>query len=178
MQIFLLLRIACPPCAFSLAGVYYSRGIGAMRVYFDTCCLHRPYDDLRDNSARMECEAILSIIDNCEKEGWSYFSSDVLLDEILVTPDKAKREKVLLLYHSAAEHIVFTEAIFLRAKELERFRIKSFDALHLSSAEAANADVLLTTDRRFVNAAKRTNTSVPVRNPLVWLTEVLYDRES
>jgi len=149
-----------------------------VRIYFDNCCLNRPYDDLTSNTVRMECEAILSIIDNCGASDWSYFSSDVLLDEILETADTDKREKVMLLYQAAAEHIGFTETIFTRAKELEKFNIKSFDALHLASAEAAKADVLLTTDHRFINAAKRAGTHIPVRNPLVWLAEVLYDRES
>jgi len=149
-----------------------------MRIYFDNCCLNRPYDDLKNNTVRMECEAILSIIDVCGTGDWSYFSSDVLLDEILETADNDKREKVMLLYNSATEHIKFTEKVFSRAKELERFGIKSFDALHLAGAEAANADVLLTTDRRFINAAKRADSRIPVKNPLVWLAEVLYDRES
>ena len=149
-----------------------------MRIYFDNCCLNRPYDDLKDNTVRMECEAILSIIDNCETEGWAYFSSDILLDEILETSDNSKREKVLMLYSSASEHIGFSETIFFRAKELEQFNIKSYDALHLASAESANADVVLTTDRRFITAAKRTKSNIPVKNPLIWLAEVLYDRES
>ena len=149
-----------------------------MRVYFDTCSLNRPFDDLNTNAMRMECEAIISIIDFCGAENWSYFSSDVLLDEILETPDMDKREKVLMLYRCASEHIDFTESIYSRAKELEQFNIKSYDALHLASAEAANADVLLTTDRKFINAAERADSSIPVKNPMVWLTEVLYDSES
>jgi len=131
-----------------------------MRIYFDNCCLNRPYDDLTDNTVRMECEAILSIIDKCGANDWSYFSSDILLDEILGADNNDRREKVMLLCHAATKHIGFTEAIFSRAKELERFNIKSFDALHVASAEAAKADV-----------------KIPVRNPLVWLVEVLYDRE-
>ncbi|MDR2546306.1 MAG: PIN domain-containing protein [Lachnospiraceae bacterium] len=149
-----------------------------MRIYFDNCCLNRPYDDLTNNTVRMECEAILSIIDTCRTSNWSYFSSDILLDEILVTTDNDKREKVMLLYNAAMEHISFTEAILRRAKELENFNVKSFDALHAASAEAAKADVLLTTDCNFINAAKRAKTHVPVKNPLVWLVEVLYDWES
>jgi len=148
-----------------------------VRIYFDNCCLNRPFDDLAGNSVRMECEAILSIIDICKAGDWSYFSSDVLLDEILEMTDNDRCEKVMLLYHAAMEHIGFTEAIFSRAKELEEFNIKSFDALHVASAEAAHADVLLTTDRRLINAAKRANTYIPVQNPLVWLVEVFYDRE-
>ena len=69
-----------------------------MRIYFDNCCLNRPYDDLTNNAVRMECEAILSIIDNCGTSNWSYFSSDVLLDEILEISDNDRREKVMLLY--------------------------------------------------------------------------------
>ena len=129
-----------------------------MRIYFDSCCLNRPYDDLTNNTVRMECEAILSIIDNCGAGDWSYFSSDVLFDELLEIADSNRREKVMLLYYAAVEHIGFTESIFSRAKELELFNIKSFDALHVASAESAKADVLLTTDRKLINAAKRVGT--------------------
>ena len=149
-----------------------------MRIYFDNCCLNRPFDDLTDNTVRMECEAILSIIDNCRNDDWLYFSSDVLLDEILETTDNGRREKVLLLYHSASEHIGFTEAIFSRAKEFERYNIKSYDALHVASAEAAQADVFLTTDHRLINSAKKAGICIPVQNPLIWLVEVFYDRKS
>jgi len=85
---------------------------------------------------------------------------------------------VFLLYRAATEHISFTEFICSRAKELEQLGIMSFDALHVASAEAAKADVLLTTDIRLINAAKRVGAYIPVKNPLVWLAEVLYDRES
>lgn len=146
-----------------------------MRIYFDNCCLNRPYDDLKDKAVRMECEAILSIIDYCGSGEWSYFSSDVLLDEILAMVDYEKQEKVLLLYHSAGEHIAFTEGIYMRAKELEKQNIKSYDALHIASAETAMADVFLTTDRKLINAAQRINLGIPIMNPLLWLTEVLYD---
>ena len=90
-----------------------------MRIYFDNCCLNRPYDELSNNTVRMECEAILSIIDNCGENDWSYISSDVLLDEILEIADNDKRENVMLLYHAAAEHIGFTEDIYMRARELD-----------------------------------------------------------
>lgn len=149
-----------------------------MKIYFDNCCLNRPYDDLSDNTARMECEAVLSIIDICDTGRWSFFSSDVLLDEILSMTNMDKREKVLLLYNSTAEHIDLTDEIVSRAKFLEGFNIKSYDALHLASAEAGGADVFLTTDRRLISVALRSDIGMTVKNPLVWLSEVLYDRES
>ena len=126
----------------------------------------------------MESEAVLSIIDICDAGLWSFYSSDVLLDEILSTTNIYKREKVMLVYHSAAMHIVLTDEIVSRAKELERFNIKSYDALHLASAEAGNADVFLTTDDRLIKATQRADVEVAVKNPLLWLTEALYDRKS
>ncbi len=148
-----------------------------MTIYLDNCCLNRPFDDLRDNAVRMEAEAVLSIVDCCESGEWSFVSSDALLDEILEMPNADRREKVLLLYRSAVSHVDLTGAVISRAKELELFGIKSYDALHLASAEAGGADVLLTTDRGFINAAKRSDSNVPVQNPLVWLAEALYDPE-
>jgi predicted nucleic acid-binding protein len=125
----------------------------------------------------MECEAILSIIDVCDTGHWMFFSSDILYDEILAMTDMDKREKVLLLYASAGSHIDLTEEIAARANELSRLGIKSYDALHIASAESAGADVFLTTDRRLINAARRLNVTMLVQNPLIWITEVLYDRE-
>jgi predicted nucleic acid-binding protein len=148
-----------------------------MRIYFDNCCLNRPFDDLRSNAVRMESEAALAILDNCESGEWELFRSDVLLDEILEMPNPDRREKVLTLYHAAKSHIDLTDVIVLRAKALERWGIKSYDALHLASAEAGGVDVLLTTDKRFISTAKRSDTDVPVQNPFVWLAEVLYDTE-
>lgn len=148
----------------------------AYKIYLDNCCLNRPYDDLRDDAVRLESEAVLAIIDRCETGNWSFFGSDVLLDEISQTTNFRRKQKIRLLYQSASQNIDLTEEILARAQELERFGIKSYDALHLASAELGNADVFLTTDRRLINAANRAHVRVNVKNPIIWLTEVLYER--
>ena len=163
---------------FFVCDIIWCRKVKPMWIYFDNCCLNRPFDELKTNIEHMECEAILTILDMCDTiKNWNYLSSDVLLDEILETPDIIKREKLLLLLYSSFKHVNFTQAIYSRAKELEMFNIKSYDALHLASAEASKADVLLTTDRRFLNSSAKANSFIPVKNPLKWLTEVLYDRK-
>lgn len=146
-----------------------------MKIYLDCCCFNRPFDDLGDDIVRMEAEAIISIIDRCENNVWELWSSDILLDEIDNTPDLARKQKVLLLFRVAKKHIDLSPGIILRAGELERSGIKPYDALHLASAEAGHVDVFLTTDRKLINAAKRTDITVNVVNPLIWLTEVLYN---
>ena len=60
-----------------------------------------------------------------------------------------------------------------RARELESAGYGLYDALHLAAAESAGAEVLLSTDDRFVNRAARRfgNPRIPVRNPVSWIKE-------
>lgn len=146
-----------------------------MKIYLDSCCLNRPFDDLRADVVRMEAEAVVSIIDRCEDGEWKFYSSDVLLDELERNPHLDRKQKAFILYRSAKGHIDITADIVARAKQLEKAKIGPYDALHLASAEAGTIDVFLTTDRKLINAAKRADVKVKVMNPLIWLTEVLYD---
>ncbi len=146
-----------------------------IRIYLDSCCLNRPFDDQSSDKVRMESEAVLTIINRCEQSKWEYCKSDVLYDEINRTDDVFKMEKVLSLYDSATVYIELNEQIIARAKELIKASIKPFDSLHIASAEFGKADVFLTTDKKLINATKRTTLSVRVTNPVAWLIEVLYD---
>ena len=145
------------------------------KIYLDNCCFNRPFDDLTDDKVRLECEAILTIIDRCESGLWDVFSGDILDDEIDRMANTIKKQKVLKLYSSASVNIELNDEIISRAKEFQIENIKPFDALHLASAEYAGADILLTTDKKFVNRASQSNTKVKVKNPVIWLTEVLLD---
>jgi predicted nucleic acid-binding protein len=150
--------------------------IKKLRLYLDNCCLNRPFDDLSYDIVRMESEAVLTIIDRCENGLWSFISSDVLFDEISRLTDNIRKQKILLLYQSASINIELTEEIITRAKELERFGIKPYDALHTATAEYGDVDVFLTTDNRLNNALNRAEVRIKVKNPLVWLMEVLHER--
>lgn len=146
-----------------------------MRIYLDSCCFNRPYDDLRDDRVRMEAEAVISIIAKCESGEWELCGSDILIDEIDNVMNFVKKQKILLLYRAASIHIDIADGIVRRAKEIERSGAKPYDALHLASAEAGGADIFLTTDRKLLNAAKRAGTGLKANNPLIWLSEALYD---
>jgi predicted nucleic acid-binding protein len=122
----------------------------------------------------MESEAVLSIIDACETmEGWSFYSSDVLDDEIDQNTDLFRKLEVLNLYKLASAHIDTSEAIIERARYFERQNIKPYDALHLASAEYVDADIFLTTDKNFIKRAKQLDVKPSVVNPLEWSLEVL-----
>lgn len=80
-----------------------------------------------------------------------------------------------MVYGLCSEEIKITALILKRSEEIRHsFNIKYKDSLHLACAEAANADVLLTTDRKFMNNCSRIKTYTRVSGPNQWLLEVLY----
>jgi predicted nucleic acid-binding protein len=66
-----------------------------------------------------------------------------------------------------------TPAAQERARQFIQVDFKAFDALHVATAEAANVDVFLTTDDKFLKYAERISIHIPVMNPVNWLMEVL-----
>lgn len=66
------------------------------------------------------------------------------------------------------------EVIKERAKEIRgQSKIKTFDSLHIASAEAGEVDVMLTTDDKLEKMADRLDLKVKVMNPLKFAWEVI-----
>ena len=117
----------------------------------------------------------MAILKTCEDGIWDVFRSDVLEDEIERIPNAFNKIKVSMLYSSTSINVEINDVIVRRAKEFQRTaNIKPFDALHLASAEQGGADILLTTDKKFLNNAVKANSEVKVSNPAIWITEVMY----
>ena len=147
-----------------------------MKVYLDSCCFNRPFDDIAQDKIRFECEAVLAILKSCDEGLLDVFRSDVLDDEIDRITNSFKKLKVLMLYSSALMHIEINDSIISRAKEFQqKSNINPFDALHLASAEHGGADVLLTTDKKFLSRATESDSKIKVANPAIWLMEVMFD---
>lgn len=144
-----------------------------MKIYLDNCCLNRPFDDQSFPRIRLESEAVKAILSLCDETEWTLLSSDVLAHEIKQIAHPGKREYLQLIISSAQLHIKLQPIFRERAKFFEQNGIKAFDALHLACAEA-HADVLLTTDDKFIKrAVALTDVDVVVSNPLSWVEEVL-----
>jgi len=146
-----------------------------LKVYLDTCCLNRPFDDQMQDRIRLEAEAVLAVLSRIENGEWTWVGSEVLLDEIEQTPDALKwsRTKLLSRYIHQMIGIGYREGERARALQQEGFQV--FDALHLACAESAQADVFLTTDDRLLKLTKRKSKQLHVRvkNPLTWVEEML-----
>ena len=143
------------------------------KIYLDTCCLNRPFDDQTQTRIRLETEAILVIFSQIETGEWDWVGSDVLQDEVEQIPDTQKLSRVSLLLDFIEENIEIGEKEIGRAKLLEKKGFHLFDALHIASAESAKADIFLSTDDQLIKLAKHLSKELKVRveNPLVWVTE-------
>lgn len=148
--------------------------IHAMKIYLDVCCLCRPMDDQSHAEVHLESEAVITILNRCQKAEWELAGSEILDMEISRIPDAYKRNIVLLLLRLAKTKILTDENVEKRAMELQSQGFKLFDALHLACAEKANVDVFLTTDEKLFKKAGRSDIiKVKVENPVAWLMEAM-----
>jgi predicted nucleic acid-binding protein len=145
------------------------------KIYFDTCCINRPFDDQTQVRIRLEAEAVLGILSRVESGEWEWIGSEVLMDEIEQMPDMQRLSRVKLLSSFAQEIVEINEKEVERAKELQKEGFQVFDALHIACAESAKADVFLSTDDRLLKQAQRVSKSlhVKVENPLTWVEEMM-----
>lgn len=144
-----------------------------MRVYLDACCLSRLTDDQSQARIREEAEAVEQVLAGVRRGVVRLLSSEALEDEVRRNPSQERRREAQTTLTSAVASIEIDEVIALRAQGLVGLGYGPFDALHLAAAELAGADVLLTTDDRFLKrtARKLGNPRIPVRNPLSWVKE-------
>jgi predicted nucleic acid-binding protein len=142
-----------------------------MKIYFDVCCLNRPFDDQTQNRIRLEAEAILLILTHIQTNDWIWVSSEVVLDEIEQTPTKKRRDRLHQLIANAHESYALTDKDVNQAKSLVKKGLTAMDALHIACAEACGVDVFLTTDDKLIRQATRLvkQINIPVENPLNWL---------
>lgn len=143
-----------------------------MKIYMDVCCLNRPFDDQTMDRIRIESDAVLAILSKCISGDWHLLSSEVLDIEIENTRDEWKKNKVYELYKLAEGKIMLNDKIIKRAYEIQSSGIKSFDSLHVASAEYSKADIFLTTDKNLLRAARRLKLDIIIANPLNWFMEV------
>jgi len=146
---------------------------GNMRIYFDLCALNRPFDDQQQDRIRLEAEAVLMVLDQVQAGNHKMLGSDVLDFENGKNPDEERRNDVENLLSMAESHVTLSRAVAQRARLLEDMGFAAYDALHVASAEAGAADVLLTTDDGMIRLAGKLRQELKVRviNPVTWVEE-------
>jgi predicted nucleic acid-binding protein len=147
----------------------------AMKIYLDTCCLNRPFDDQSQERIRLETEAVMIILARFSRKELTWLGSQALEIEIERMPDVESQLRVKRIIEYADQSIPIGDKVLERAQELESAGLHGFDAVHLACAESGAADIFLTTDDRLLKSAKRLSKKIRVKveNPLDWLKEII-----
>ena len=79
-----------------------------------------------------------------------------------------------MLCREATEHRPLSGNMERRARDLRAQGLRDLDALHLAAAEQGRCEVLITTDDRFIAAARTIQppSTVRVENPVIFELEV------
>ena len=146
----------------------------ARRIYFDTSALNRPFDDQGQARIRIEAEAVEHLLRAVGEGSLIWVSSVIVLFEVRKCPDEERREMLAMLCREATEHVALSEEVGRRARWLRAQGLRDLDALHLAAAEQGGAEVLITTDDRFITAARmvQPSSTVRVENPVIFELEV------
>lgn len=146
-----------------------------MKIYLDNCCYNRLLDDRSYSQIYYERNSIMLILELAEQSIVHLVGSEMLVKEMADTQDLYKRSILQIIYSLCSEEIKITPDILDRAEEIRHASsIKYKDSIHLSCAEFAKVDALLTTDRKFLNNCSHIKTDTRVLGPNQWLSEVLY----
>lgn len=144
-----------------------------LRVYFDSCCLNRPFDDRSQPRVSLEAEAVLEVLKHWEAGGIALISSEALTLENDEKADPDPKAYVHGILDRADEFVLVGQSIAARAKEFEADGMRTLDALHLACAEDVDADYLSTCDDRFLKKARsRSDLKVSVVSPQELFDEV------
>ncbi len=149
-------------------------GLQVWRIYLDTCCLSRFFDEQTQLRVRQEAIVIGRILDRIRAGYWRWISSDALVEEVDQTPDPEQRFQVKGWLTNAHQTVSVGAREISRGKHLKGLGFKELDALHIACAESGDSDIFLTTDDGLIKTANRNSTQLGVRveNPYTWLGEI------
>lgn len=145
-----------------------------MRIYLDTCCLSRLFDDQTQTRVYQETEVIRRIISEFRAGRWDWISSDALIDEVGRNRDLDQRLQIISWLTEAHQTVTIDVNEIARGKQLEVLSFEELDALHLACSESGSVDIFLTTDDGLLRKAKRDTSriNVHVENPCTWFQEM------
>jgi predicted nucleic acid-binding protein len=134
-----------------------------MRIYLSTGALNRPLDDLSSERVRVEAEAMIALLTAIEDGTVEWVGSEYLEFEVEQDPDGERVKRIRSLLTLVRTRVPASEAVARRARAIEQGGLRGLDALHVASAEAGQAELLVTTDDRMMRRAARARLSLHTR---------------
>jgi predicted nucleic acid-binding protein len=142
------------------------------KIYLDVCCLCRPFDDQTVFTIRQEAESVQEILRRCHSS-LILVGSEMIDDEVLRIADNRRRELVFYTLRLVREYVTIHDLIKTRTGILRSYGFHAADAIHIASAEHAQA-TFLTTDKQILHLYQinKQHITVPISHPTHWLLGV------
>lgn len=141
-----------------------------MRIYLDNCCYNRPFDDQSQIKIHLEAQAKLYVQAKIREGVYELVWSYILDYENGKNPYEEKRLAIAPWRTIASTYIAEeTEDILAFAESLASKGIKTYDALHISCAVAADCEYYLTTDKKLLNTQI---SEIKIVSPIAFVNEM------
>ena len=134
-----------------------------MRIYLDTCCYNRPFDDKDLMNVKLESISKLLIQEKIREGQYELVWSYILDFENHCNPYEDKKINIQKWEKVAVYFCEYSNQVDEKAKELEKLGIKQKDAIHISCAITSNCSFFITTDYRLI---KKNIKEIKVINPI------------
>src|SRR5438046_1364197 len=85
------------------------------RLYLDTSCLNRPFDDQTQPRIQEEAEAVLRILDYVQRGALVHVTSDAVLLELAAMRDVVRRANVQAFLPSPDKRLLLSRGTIKRA---------------------------------------------------------------
>jgi len=119
-----------------------------LKIYLDTCCYNRPYDDQTQLRIELETKAKLFIQQQITENKISLVISVILEYENNDNPYELRKSVINDFIKHAGVNVDKSEEVLNIAREISQKGLKTKDASHLACAIYAKCDYFLTTDDR------------------------------
>jgi len=139
-----------------------------MRLYIDLNCFNRPFDDQTQERICLKTEAVYAILQRIMQGEDTLLWSWVMTYENDQHPKLERRDEIALWEHRAVRSVGVDTNLQQRARFFTQQGIPTLDAAHLASAEAGEADVMLTCDDVLLRRAQRFTLALRVMNPVAY----------
>jgi predicted nucleic acid-binding protein len=144
-----------------------------MVLYFDMCCLKRPFDDQSQARIQLETQAVV-YLEQAEEEGRVQVVCSLAQEFENARNSNIRRAAAVSAWLN--EHALpdaTPPEVHARARDLEEAGLRPLDALHVAWSEHLRADVLVTTDDVLLRKSRRIpHIMVRVSDPLTIAREL------
>lgn len=120
-----------------------------MKIYLDNSVLNRPFDDQAFPKIHLETEATFLIFKSVEQKQFKMINSSVIEYENSKNPFPERKSWISSYLRKSEAYQKVNATIQKRATKINETGIDPLDALHLATAETANADFFITCDEKF-----------------------------